>query len=79
VVTVYDMNTTPATPVLSSHTINGFASLSIQIVADASGLGRLSWTARTPDQDMRMCGSRDKPNLNGGDTVNVYADTDCGT
>jgi hypothetical protein len=78
-VTVYDMNTSPATRVLSSQTINGYASLSIHISADDSGMGHLSWTARTPDQDMRRCGSRDKPNLADGDTVNVYADSDCGT
>lgn len=79
IVTVYDLNASPVIRVLSSQTINGFASLSVTIMADDSGQGHLSWTARTVDQDMRMCGRRDKPNLNDGDTVNVYTDSDCST
>jgi hypothetical protein len=31
--------------VVSSQTINSFASISITITADASGAGHLSWTA----------------------------------
>ena len=78
-VTVYDLNASPAVRVLSDQTINGFASLSVTIVADDSGQGHLSWTARTGGQDMRRCGRLDNPNLNDGDTVNVYTDSDCGT
>jgi hypothetical protein len=78
-VTVYDLNANPVGRVLSDQTINGFASLTVTIVADDSGEGHLSWTATSGGRDMRKCGRRDKPNLNDGDTVNVYADSDCGT
>ncbi len=78
-VTVYDLNASPVTRVISDQTINGFASLTVTIEADDSGAGHLSWTATTAGQDMRRCGRRDKPNLNDGDTVNVYTDSDCGT
>jgi hypothetical protein len=79
VVTVYDLNASPVARVLSNATINGFASLTVTISADNSGAGHLSWTAITGGRDMRRCGGRDKPNLNDGDTVNVYTDSDCGT
>jgi hypothetical protein len=80
-VTVYDLNASPVARVLSDQTINGFASLTVTIVADDSGAGHLAWTATSGGRDMRMrkCGRRDKPNLNDGDTVNVYTDSDCGT
>jgi hypothetical protein len=78
-VTVYDLNSNPTVRVLSNQLINGYASLSVQLMADASGLGHLSWTAITPDRDMRRCGRREQTGLNDGDTVNVYVDTDCGT
>jgi hypothetical protein len=78
-VTVYDLNGSPPARVLSSETINGFASMSILIVADASGEGHLSWTATTIGKDMRRCGHRDRPGVSDGDTVNVFVDSDCGT
>jgi hypothetical protein len=78
-VTVYDLNASPAARVLSDQTINGFASLTVTIMADDSGAGHLSWIATSGSRDMRKCGRRDKPNLNDGDTVNVYTDSDCGT
>jgi hypothetical protein len=78
-VTVYDLNASPVARVLSDQTINGFASFTVTITADDSGAGHLSWTATTAGRDMRRCGRRDKPNLNDGDTVNVYTDSDCGT
>jgi hypothetical protein len=78
-VTAYDQNARPPQIVLSSRPIYGSASLTVTITPDASGQGHLSWTARTIDQDMHMCGHNDKPNLNDGDTVNVHADGDCGS
>jgi len=78
-VTVYDLNASPVARVLSNQTINGFASLTVTILADDSDVGHLSWSATTEGRDMRRCGHRDKPNLNDGDTVNVYTDSDCGT
>jgi hypothetical protein len=76
-VTVYDRNTHPAQKIVSNQTINGFASISVTVATDESGLGHLSWTAVTADPDMRMCGRHDKPGLNDRDTVHVYANTEC--
>jgi len=76
-VTVYDLSTHPAQPVVSGTTINGFASISLKVGADAAGQGHLRWTATTVDKDMRMCGHRDKPHLNDGATVHVYANSQC--
>jgi hypothetical protein len=77
-VTAYDQNANPPQLVLSSRPIYGSASITVTITPDSSGQGHLSWTARTIDRDMHMCGHNDKPNLNDGDTVNVHADGDCG-
>jgi hypothetical protein len=76
-VTVYDLNTNPAQQVLASESINGFASVSVSIAADEVGQGHLAWTATTVDPDMRLCGHHDRPKLNDGDTVHVYANTGC--
>jgi hypothetical protein len=76
-VTVYDLNTNPAQQVLASESINGFASVSVSIAADESGQGHLAWTATTVDPDTRMCDHRDMSKLNDGDTVHVYANSEC--
>jgi len=76
-VTVYDMNAQPPQKVISGAVINGFASIRISIAADDSGHGHLSWRATTVDRDMRRCGHHDKPKLNDGDTVHVYANGEC--
>jgi hypothetical protein len=76
-VTVYDRNAQPPQKVLSGQVINGFASIKISIAADDSGRGHLSWTATTVDRDMRRCGHHNKPKLNDGDTVHVYANSEC--
>jgi len=78
-VTVYDLNANPAQRILSGQLMNGFATISVTVTPDSSGQGHLSWTATTLDRDMRQCGHRDKPNLNDGDTVHVYANDDCGS
>jgi hypothetical protein len=78
IVTIYDRNTSPPQKVLSSQVVLGSAAIPVSITADSSGHGHLSWTAVTADPDMRMCGHKDKPNLNDGDTVHVQADGDCG-
>ena len=76
-VTVYDLNSQPPQRVLAGEVINGFASIKISIAADDAGRGHLSWTATTVDRDMRRCGHHDKPKLNDGDTVHVYANGEC--
>jgi hypothetical protein len=77
-VTVYDMNTNPVRAAVTAQTINSFASISVIVTPDASGLGHVSWTATTVGKDMRMCGRNDKPQLSDGDTVHVYANGECG-
>jgi hypothetical protein len=76
-VTVYDLNTNPVQRALSSKTINSFSSITITIAADDSGQGHLSWTATSGDRNMRTCGHRDKPGLDNGDTVHVFANSEC--
>ena len=76
-VTIYDRNVRPAQAVVSSEVINGNASLSVSVTADASGRGHLSWTATTVDRDMRRCGHKDKPGVNDGDTIRVRANRSC--
>jgi hypothetical protein len=76
-VTVNDLNTDPVRRVLSSRTINSFSSITITIAADDSGQGHLSWTATSGDRNMRTCGHRDKPGLDTGDTVHVFANSEC--
>jgi hypothetical protein len=76
-VTVYDLNTSPAVRVVSSQTINGFASITVTITADNSGQGHLSWAATTVGPSMRMCGHEERRHLNDGDTVNVHAGSEC--
>jgi hypothetical protein len=76
-VTIYDLGSSPRQQVLSSRALYGNASITISITQDASGKGHLWWTAMNLDRDMRKCGHDDKANLNDGDTVNVYVDSDC--
>ncbi len=76
-VTIYDMGVSPRQTILSNRQIYGNASITVSISADASGSGRVLWTAMSLDPDMRMCGHEDKTNLKNGDTVSVYADGDC--
>jgi hypothetical protein len=77
VVTLYDRSTRPPQPVVSGEIINGNASISVSITADASGRGHLSWTATTVGRDMRRCGHREKRGVNDGDTIRVYANHRC--
>jgi hypothetical protein len=76
-VTLYDRNVSRKQSVLSGQIINGNASISITIAANASGQGHLSWKAATVDPDMRRCGHHDNPGLNDGDTVRVHTDAPC--
>ncbi len=76
-VTLYDRNLSRKQPVLSGQIINGNASISITVTANASGQGHLSWKAATLDPDMRRCGHHDNPGLNDGETVRVHADAAC--
>ena len=77
-VTIYDRSTAPARQVLAGRPIYGNASFTVSISADAGGQGHLSWSAMSIDRDMRRCAANELSNLHDGDSVNVYADNDCG-
>jgi hypothetical protein len=77
VVTIYDLNASPGSRVLSGERISSFATIKVTIAQDASGRGHLRWTATSGGRDDRTCGQRDKPGLNDGDTVHVRADSPC--
>jgi hypothetical protein len=76
-VSLYDRNLKRGQKVLAGELINGNASISISISADASGQGHVYWTAMTVDSDMRQCGHGDRRAVNGGSTVHVNADSRC--
>ncbi len=76
-VSVYDLNARARQKVLSNEVISANSSVAVPVGADDQGQGHVSWTARTSDADMRMCGRGDAAHLNDGDTVKVEADTEC--
>jgi hypothetical protein len=77
VVTVYDMNSLPRRAVLTNARINGFSSLSISLITDASGKGRLSWTATSTDPTFPKCGHSDETVGIAG-SISVHVDSSCG-
>jgi hypothetical protein len=78
IVTLFDRNLRRRhQQVLSGQVINGNASISITVSADASGQGHVSWKAMTVDRDMRQCGAGEKHGVNDGATVQVSADSAC--
>ncbi len=78
IVSLFDMNTTPRTKLLSHQRINGFASIPIAVTADANGNGHVYWKARSAGgSDTPKCGAKDKPGLSTDASVHVYAKSDC--
>jgi hypothetical protein len=77
VVTIYDMNVSPGRVILTNVRINGFTSVTVSLVGDATGKGRLSWTANNTDAASPKCGHADSVVSNAG-SVNVHADSSCG-
>lgn len=76
-VTVYDMNTSPRSVVLSNERINGFASVPLTLVGDATGKANLAWTAVSADSTSRRCGHASTAASNAA-SVSVHADSSCG-
>jgi len=76
VVTVYDMNTTPERVVLTNARINGFTSVPISLVGDASGMANLKWTATSTDPTFPKCGHANTVVGNSA-SVSVRADSSC--
>jgi hypothetical protein len=77
VVTVYDMNANPQRIVLQNARINGFTSVPISAVGDATGRANLSWAATSADSASRRCGHDDTRGVSNDAAVNVYADSSC--
>jgi hypothetical protein len=59
VVTVYDMNAKPRAILLQNARINGFTSVPVSAIADATGHANLSWTATSTDETSAKCGYDD--------------------
>src|ERR1700742_5403013 len=78
VVTVYDMNANPHRILLQNARINGFTSVPVSAIADATGRANLSWTATSMDTTSRMCGQADTLGVADDSAVNVRADSSCG-
>jgi len=76
VVTVYDKTTNPARAVLTNQRINGFTSVPISLMGDATGRANLSWTATSADAASPKCGHADTV-VSNADSVNVHADSSC--
>ena len=77
VVTVYDMNATPQRILLQNARINGFTSVPVSAIADATGRANLSWTATSTDAKSRKCGHDDTLGLSDDAAVSVHADSSC--
>jgi hypothetical protein len=77
VVTVYDMNASPRKIVLQNARINGFTSVPITAIGDATGRANISWTATSADANSAKCGHADTLGLDNDSAVNVHADSTC--
>jgi hypothetical protein len=77
VVTVYDMNTKPERVVLENARINGFTSVPINAIGDATGRANLSWTASSTDATSRKCGHDDTVGVNNDGSISVHAESSC--
>jgi hypothetical protein len=77
VVTVYDMNAQPRKIILQNARINGFTSVPISVIGDASGRANLSWTATSTDAASPKCGHDDTSGVANDAAVNVHADSSC--
>jgi hypothetical protein len=77
VVTVYDMNAKPRAILLQNARINGFTSVPVSAIADATGHANLSWTATSTDETSAKCGHDDTSGLRNDSAVTVHADSSC--
>ncbi|HEX3398530.1 MAG TPA: hypothetical protein VHS76_17620 [Steroidobacteraceae bacterium] len=77
VVTVYDMNASPRRILLQNARINGFTSVLISAVADATGRANLSWTATSKDATSTKCGQGDTRGVDNDAAVKIRADSSC--
>ena len=76
-VTVYDLNTQPASVVVSNTRINSFTRLPVAVTPDAQGRANLSWTAVSADPDSRLCGHAQQLGVRDSASVHVRANSPC--
>jgi hypothetical protein len=77
IVTVYDMNAQPQRILLQNARINGFTSVPISAIGDASGRANLSWTATSTDSASPRCGHDNTLGVGNDSAVSVHADSSC--
>jgi hypothetical protein len=77
VVTVYDMSSRTPRVVLENARINGFTSVPINALTDATGRANLSWRATSADRNSPACGHDDGVEINDSSALNVHADSSC--
>jgi hypothetical protein len=74
-VTVYDTSVSPSAVVLSHARINGFTSIPVSVMPDATGRANLSWTAVSTDANERRCGHQEGVALGDSASISVHADS----
>ncbi len=71
------MNAKPRAVLLQNARINGFTSVPLAAIADATGRANLAWTATSADGTAAKCGHADNLGLRNDSAVNVHADSSC--
>ena len=77
-VTFYDRNAATGHIVMQGTRINGFTSVPITVVGDASGKANLSWTAISTDTASPKCGFGNVSGIAGDTSLSVHVDATCG-
>jgi hypothetical protein len=76
-VTITDANS--RTPIIEHQRLNGFATLPVTASADEQGHANITWTTISVDNSDRHCGRGSNSSLATDATVNVRADSSCGS
>ena len=76
VVTIYDNNVRPRKVIIENAHIGGFSSVPVNVIADETGMGNITWTATSSDGTERRCGRADAHVSDDG-TVSVKAEDSC--
>ena len=77
VATVYDMNAQPPGLAIANQRINGFAWISLPVIADDAGNSHVRWSATTADASFRRCGYQDREGLADAAAVYVFTNFRC--
>ncbi len=76
-VTITDANS--HAPIVEHQRLNGFATLPVTASADDQGRANITWTTISVDPNDRRCGAGSNSSLANDATVNVHANTSCGS